>query len=311
MKTIETCLKNSEKVSWKISDLLPDDFIINFDKNFVPDNLCHINQFSFLSDSSKKDLNHIWAASYLNIFAFVEEYITLFTLNLASLARFSESHRLRALLRFSEEEVKHQILFRNYISKFNESFKTPCSLLTGEKEAASVILSNSKEAVIVLTYHLEIITQAHYLESISKAEDLDQKFKDILKFHWMEEVQHAQLDLLELKDIFKKSNDDEINTAISEYFNIIDIFLTLLKNQAQMNLESLKACLLSDNEGAISEENEKEIVKGQWESYRDAFILSGLTNETLLGELDKISPVFRKRFEEKTSAILNQTVENF
>lgn len=295
------CIESSENVFWKLRDLLPDDFKISLNQMLIPSSLTKENELEFLTKEQKLDLNHIWASTYFHLFAYVEEYITLLTLNLATDSTFIENYKMRAYLKFSEEEVKHQMLFRNYIKKFSKVFKTKCHYIDGEKEVASTILSNSKLGVLLLTYHLELVTQQHYLESISKEskrEALDKKFCEILKCHWREEVQHAKLDLYKIKEIVSSSTKEEIDLAFQEYFNILDSFSSILYQQAFLNLTTISNISYQDTLSFTPEQRD-HFIKIQHLAYIDSFIIMGIKNKTFSHELELLIPGSKSRLTKK------------
>ena len=57
-------------------------------------------------------LNQIRGNSYCHIFAFVEEYIVPLVIDRARTDVYGDETRLWSLLRFAEEEVKHQEMLR-------------------------------------------------------------------------------------------------------------------------------------------------------------------------------------------------------
>ena len=59
------------------------------------------------------------------------------------------------------------------------------------------MLGKSTWAVLALTCHIELFTQAHYRRASSPTTALSPLFKDVFLFHWKEESQHAILDELE------------------------------------------------------------------------------------------------------------------
>lgn len=299
------CIENSEKVCWKVSDLLPNDYKISYEKRFLPRSLTFENELELLTEAEARSLNQILGASYFNIFAFVEEYITLFTLNLATDYSFSENHKLRAYVRFSEEEIKHQILFRKYLQKFNQSFKVKCEFIGGAKEVASSILSNSKLCVLMLTYHLELITQQHYADSVKEDEHLDEKFKEILRCHWLEESQHARLDLYKLKEEASQQSEEDIVESTGEYLNIIDGLQTLFRMQCEMNYRSLVLCS-PDNKKLQSVDFEKKFIESQLKAYIKIFVTQGLENRNFQKELKAISPQSLDLIVQKNQSLLQQ-----
>ena len=71
------------------------------------------------------------------------------------------------------------------------------TFLPQPNDVASVVLGKSTWAVLALTCHIELFTQAHYRESIEPDAELSALCKDVFLFHWQEESQHAILDELE------------------------------------------------------------------------------------------------------------------
>ena len=288
-EVLERCIENSERISWRIADILPDDYQISYERPFLPATLTRENELSFLNPYEKKCLNHIWGAAYFNIFSFVEEYITTFSLCLANDSSFKEVNTLRAFVRFSEEEIKHQLLFKKYLEKFAASFVAKCGFLDNAREVASTILSNTKLCVLILTYHLELITQQHFVASIKSAEQLDEKFKEILKCHWLEEAQHSKLDLFKIKQIAREGDDSEFLSAMSEYFSIVDALVVILRAQVEMNYDSLTQCS-DDKKKFADKENRRSFIETQHQAYVDLFVLMGFENKTFLHELGGLHP---------------------
>jgi hypothetical protein len=62
---------------------------------------------------------------------------------------------------------------------------------------AAAVLEKSTWAVLALTLHIELFTQAHYRASIAAEADICELWRDVFLFHWKEESQHAVLDELE------------------------------------------------------------------------------------------------------------------
>lgn len=279
----------SEKVSWKINDILPKNYELSFSKPFFSPSMTGENKLDFLNEEQKTTLNQIWAASYLNIFAFVEEYITIFAMSLARESTFEQVEKLRAYIRFSEEEVKHQMLFRRFIDKFNRNFNKPCQFLSDAKYVASAILSNTRICVLLLTYHLEIITQSHFLSNFKESQtDLDPKFTEILKAHWQEESQHAQIDLIKLSQEVQQNSEQEFFGAIEEYFTVLESFSKLLYSQAQMNLEAMQKIYPHDENLNLASLQNK-FLSVQHQSYMKCFIIEGMNTPLFIDEIKKLS----------------------
>jgi hypothetical protein len=71
-----------------------------------------------------------------HIFAFVEEFIIPMVTQTALEDIHGEEVRLRSLLRFAEEELKHQELFRRSMALFDQGFGARCGLILGREDVA-------------------------------------------------------------------------------------------------------------------------------------------------------------------------------
>ena len=286
--TYQSCIQNSEKVSWRISDVLPETATLDYTKKFLPEALSGDKLLSFLSPSEKLAVNQIRGNSYLYLFRFVEEYIIAMVIQHIDAEVFGDENILRALLRFAEEETKHQQLFYKFGELFARSFGSPAGVAGNPEEVAGFIMQKSPMAVLVMTLHIELFTQHHYTASIrdNDAEALDPLFKNMLKFHWLEESQHARIDALELDRLADDSTPAMRQKAVDEYIEILHAFDGLLLGQVQLDIESLRA-----KTGRVLSSDEREkFIKAQHHSYRYVFLVLGLTNPTFSKHLTAFSP---------------------
>lgn len=291
-----SCIRGSEKVAWKIDAVMPPDTKIDFSRPFLPDGLFSIQNLTCLTPPQRLMLNQISGNAYLNLFAFVEEYITAMAVQHAQAELFGDHLAVRALVRFAEEEAKHQQLFWRYCSTFERDFGQKCHLLGAASEVAGVILSKSPLAVMLVTLHLELMTQAHYTESVRGEQNLDPLFCELLRHHWMEEAQHARLDALELDKLLDSSGPDQISTCFDDYLSLIDAFDGLLITQAKLDVQTLSQAVSQ----TFSETDTETIVKSQHRAYRNTFLVSGMTNKSFLETVKLISPEAAERISTKT-----------
>lgn len=284
------CLALSERVSWRLGEVLGNAPRLDFDRPFVPVALVvEAESLEFLSRGERRWLNQITGHAYLNLFQFVEEYIIADVMDHGVAARFGDEVRLRVLLRFAEEEVKHQQLFRAFLRLFDAGFGAPCKVLDGAEAVAGVILSKHPVAIMLTTLHLELITQRHYVAYVKDAhgEDrLDPLFVSLLHHHWIEEAQHAKVDQLELAELRTQLGADQRETAVQDYIDILAAFDGLLSAQAQMNVESLA----TRSGRAFTDEEAARITAAQYAAYRRIFLRMGLDHPTLQEELGHIVP---------------------
>jgi hypothetical protein len=188
----------SKRVRWSIDE----DVILNrtFDARhkFLPDGLSKVPEFAFLREDEQRYLSQIQGRTYANIFGLVERYIDAKVLELSHDYFFGDQIALEALVRFSDEELKHQELFRRIERLAAETMPAGYRFVPDPDAVAQAVLSKSTWAVLALTLHIELFTQMHYRQSIEPDDRLSPLFKDVFLYHWKEESQHAILDELEL-----------------------------------------------------------------------------------------------------------------
>lgn len=281
-----SCVRGSEKVSWRLDDAMPPGTVLDFGKPFLPEQLTLTQQIGCLSPSERRTLNQIAGNAYLNLFAFVEEYILATMTQHASAELFGDHDAIRALARFVDEEVKHQQLFARYRAAFEKSAGYPCRVLESAVEVAEVIMSKSPIAVMLVTLHIELMTQQHYVETVRDNPDLDPLFQKLLHLHWLEEAQHARIDALELDKLLEGASPTAIATAFDEYLGILEAFDGLLAQQTELDLESLTAA----TKRAFDEQESAEIRRVAHRAYRRTFLVYGMTNAMFKGIITKMSP---------------------
>jgi hypothetical protein len=294
----EECLHNSLKVAWKEEDVLRNrDF--DYSKRFLPDRLAGVDGIACLDEVEKRKLNQIIGNAYCHIFAYVEEFIVPQTLEEAQRAVYGDEARLRALLRFAEEETKHQQMFRRSMALFEKGFGTACGVIPGREGVAQVVLGKSRLCSLLLTSMIEWFTQRHYVEHVRSDEQLDGLFRDLVKYHWLDEATHAKLDSLVIDEIVGPLTLEQRERAIDELLELGGAIDGLLAQQADLDIESLQQATgrtFTDRERA-------EIKTSIQRGYRWTFLVSGLTHPTfvrIVGELTEQGP---RRLAEAATAL--------
>lgn len=283
--TYEACVAASEKVSWTVNQVFPAGTTLDFSRRFLPEALAPTEGLAdLLNEDERRTLNQIAANAYLNLFAFVEEYILCTVLQHAHAELFGDHNAIRALSRFAEEEVKHQQLFARYREAFNRDFGVDCGVLDSASQVAAIVLSKRPIAILLLTLHIEFMTQQHYTESVVKDEQLDPMFKSLLKHHWLEESQHAKIDALELAKLVEDASDDEIRAAFGDYLELGAAIDELLASQVRFDLESLERKLGRTFDG----DARGRIAESQLFGYRRTFLHAGMTNPQVVDIMQRL-----------------------
>jgi hypothetical protein len=228
--TFGNVLENSKKVAWREDDVL-NGRRFDLSKRFLPNSLSGVDEINCLNEEEKLRLNQIMGNAYCHIFAFVEEFIVPTVAEEALHDPYGDEVRQRSLVRFSEEELKHQELFRRSIRLFREQSGVTPQLIPGREEVAAVVRSKSKLAVLLLIDIIEWFTQVHYTEHVLDKTDLDGLFRDLLRYHWLDEAQHAKIDTMLIAEMVEDMTMAEREAAIDEVLQLGGAIDGLLQQQ--------------------------------------------------------------------------------
>ena len=279
----EATLASSLRAQWQLDDVLRADQDLDFSRNFMPESLSRTAAISSLNPFEQRTLNQIAAHQYLAIFGVVEEFILPFLLDHARPHLLDDDWRVRALLNFASEEAKHIHLFKRYHAAFVRGFPVECEMIGPSEAIGAEILRHDPLAVALVILMIEWMTQQHYLGSIKDDGDLDPLFKSLMKHHWMEESQHAKLDTLIVDALAEGRTEEQIQSAIDEFFEIGEFLDNGLKAQAAYNLDALEKVL------GRQIENRAEIEAQQHQAARWAYVGSGMVHERFVATLKNIS----------------------
>jgi hypothetical protein len=281
--TFRNVLENSKKVAWTEDDVL-NGRSFDLSKRFLPNRLSGVDDIDCLNEEEKLKLNQIMGNAYCHLFAFVEEFIVPTVTEEALHNPYGDEVRQRSLVRFSEEELKHQEMFRRSIRLFAEQFGVTPPLIPGREEVAAVVRSKSKLAVLLLMDIIEWFTQLHYTEHVLDKTDLDGLFRDLLKYHWLDEAQHAKVDTMLIAEMVEDMTMAEREAAIDEVVELGGAIDALLQQQVSMNIDALEG-----STGRVFTQPEREEIRARTlRAWRWTFLVSGLEHPNvikLVGEI--------------------------
>jgi hypothetical protein len=192
-------IKASKRVRWDIDADVIRGRDFDFGHDFLPDGLSKVNELAFLTAAERRLLSQVQGRTYAYIFGLVERFIGAKVLELSGQHWLGDQVALEALVRFSDEELKHQELFRRIEQMLEAHMPAGYRKVADPNEVARAVLASSTWSVLALTCNIELFTQQHYQQSIEPQEGLSPLWKDVFRYHWMEEVQHAMLDEIEWK----------------------------------------------------------------------------------------------------------------
>ena len=106
------CIETSKSIRWDIDRDVIRGRQFDFGKKFMPDGLSKIGELAFLRPAEARFLSQIQGRTYANMFALVERYIGAKVLEISKDHWLGDQVALEALVRLTDEELKHQALFR-------------------------------------------------------------------------------------------------------------------------------------------------------------------------------------------------------
>jgi hypothetical protein len=265
------CIKASKSVRWDIEEDVIRGRHFDKTKKYLPDGLSLLNEFSTLSREEKRFVSQIQGWTYANIFGLVERYINAKVLELSSGYWTGDQVALEALVRFSDEELKHQALFRRVDGLIGETLPPGYGFDFDPDDVAHAVLASSTWAVLTLTLHIELFTQLHYRQSIEPDGELSELFKDVFLYHWKEESQHAILDELELKRHDKTLTAEERDRGVDDFIALVGAVDGILQAQAKSDA----SYFVVHCSRLVGAEERAEIEAAFLKAYRWQYILSG------------------------------------
>lgn len=262
----------SKRVRWDIDKDVIRGRRFDFSKKFLPDALSKVSELAFLSAGEQRLLSQIQGRSYANIFGLVERFIAAKVLEVSRDHFLGDQAALEALVRFGDEEIKHQELFRRIERMIGADMPAGYTFVPEPNAVAAVVLSKATWAVLALTCHIEIFVSAHYRESIDPVEGIAELWKDVFLYHWREEAQHVPLDELEWAREDAKLTPAERDRAVQDLIELVGAVDGILQAQAAADAEYfVRIC------GRTLAEAERQQVKSTvLKAYRWQYIVSGV-----------------------------------
>ena len=106
------CIAASKRMRWDVeTDVIRGRRLDRADK-FLPDGLTLAGRLDFLSPTERIFFSQVQGRTYANMFGLVERFIGAKVLELSRDHWLGDQVALEALIRFGDEELKHQALFR-------------------------------------------------------------------------------------------------------------------------------------------------------------------------------------------------------
>lgn len=278
------CIETSKRIRWDIDRDVIRGRAFDTAKKFLPDGLSKAHTLEFLGSAEKRLLSQVQGLTYAYMFGLVERFIGAKVMEISHDHWLGDQVALEALVRFTDEELKHQELFRRIVVMIEKQMPAGYAFLPQPNEVAQVVLGKSTWAVLALTCHIELFSQAHYRKSIDPDTELSELWKDVFLFHWKEESQHAILDELEWRRENAKIDAARRDQAVTDFIELVGAVDGILQAQSAADTDYfMRAC------GRPFDADQVHALRGTMlAAYRWQYILSGAQDERfqkILGEM--------------------------
>ena len=262
----------SKKSEWQIDRDVLGNREFDFNRNFLPAGLSQVDKIPFLSTHDARLLSQIQGRTYAYVFGLVERFISAKMLDQGRAHALDDQHAMEALVRFTNDELKHQELFRRVEQMIADQMPLGYGQTANPSDVARAVLAASTWAVLALTCHIELFVQSHYVESIVTTADLCPLFKDVFMYHWKDESQHVLLDELEWKDEHERLSAAQRDQAVDDLIALVGAVDGILQAQSAADVEYF-ARVASRGYSTDEVANIKSVVLG---AYRWQYIITGV-----------------------------------
>jgi hypothetical protein len=227
------CVEVSKRIRWDTDRDVIRGRQFDFAKKFLPDGLSKVARLPFLTADEQRLFSQMQGRTYANMFALVERFIGAKMLEVSRGHWLGDQVAMEALVRLTDEELKHQELFRRMETMMAPGMPAGYRFLPQPNEVAQAVLAASTWAVLALTCDIELFSQAHYRSSIEPETRIDPLWKDVFLFHWKEESQHAIIDEMEWLREDERLDKARRDQAVDELIGLVGAVDGICQAQAK------------------------------------------------------------------------------
>jgi len=272
------CVEVSKRVRWDIDRDVIRGRQFDFNRHFLPDALSMAARLPFLTADEKRLFSQVQGRTYANMFGLVERFVGAKVLEVSREHWLGDQVALEALVRLTDEELKHQELFRRLEGMCAGGMPRGYTFLPQPNDVAQAVLAASSWAVLGLICDIELFTQVHYRSSIDTETRIDPLWKDVFLFHWKEESQHAILDEMEWLREDAKLDGAKRDQAVDQLIGLVAAVDGICQMQAKADAEYFVQAA-----GRRFETNEQRAIHAAMlAAYRWQYILSGVQDARFL-----------------------------
>jgi hypothetical protein len=264
----------SKRVRWDIERDVIRGRRLDTGAKFLPDGLSKIASVDFLTEEEGRFASQIQGRTYANMFGLVERFIAPKVLDVGRAHALGDQTAFEAMIRFADEELKHQELFRRMERLAAEGMPAGYTFLPQANEVAAAVLGKRTWAVLALICHIELFVLAHYRQAIEPDGAASELWKDVFTFHAREESQHAILDELEWMRENGSLTAAERDAAVDDLIALVGAVDALVQMQAKAD-----AAYFLAHTRVMSTERVAAVHALFLRAYRWQYIVSGVQDE--------------------------------
>jgi hypothetical protein len=269
------CIDISKRVRWDIDQDLIRGRSFDHGRKFLPDRLACMDRFEFATPAEQRLISQVQGRTYANLFALVERFIAAKMLDVGRGHALGDQVAMESLVRLTDEELKHQALFRRLDSMMENGMPAGYTFMPQANDVAGFVLSKSDWAVLALTCHIEMFSIEHYKQSIDPDPECSELWKDVFRLHMREEAQHAVMDEMEWERLDAQLTPEQRDRGVTELIELVAGIDGLLQQQARADADYF----LRINDRVLSAPEATRLREGFLGAYRWQYILSGALNE--------------------------------
>jgi hypothetical protein len=272
------CIEASKRVRWDIDRDVIRGRSFDTTKKFLPDQLARIEAFKLANPDERRFLSQVQGRTYANMFGLVERFISAKLLEVTRGHILGDQVVVESLVRFTDEELKHQELFRRLEVMMAGDMPKGYTFLPQPNDVANAVLGKCTWAVLGLTCHIELFSVDHYRQSIDRDTETSELWKDVFLFHMREESQHAVLDEMEWQREDAKLTPSQRDQAVTELIELVAAVDGLLQVQATADTDYFLSVIPRKVDRAEATHLRESMLK----AYRWQYIVSGVQNERFM-----------------------------
>lgn len=272
------CIEVSKRIRWDTDRDVIRGRHFDFSKTFLPDGMSMVARLPFLSADERRLYSQVQGRTYANMFALVERFIGAKVLDISRGHWLGDQVALEALVRLTDEELKHQEMFRRLETMMAPGMPAGYRFLPEPNDVAQAVLAASTWAVLALVCDIELFSQAHYRSSIEAQTQIDPLWKDVFLFHWKEESQHAIVDEMEWLREDEKLDAAQRDQAVGELIGLVGAVDGIVQMQAKADAEYFTRVGGRAFDGAQAQ----AIHQAMLAAYRWQYITSGVQDPRFL-----------------------------